>query len=87
MSEGHEENQAATASYIEDMLTEMVRIGRNINCDFLVFLLEMARLEAVNIQRNGPTPGRQPNLADDSSSDLNAEQLVALFMRLSKNKH
>ena len=61
-------------------------MSRNVDCDFLVFLLEMARIETVNIQRFEPTAGRKSAKSGNGDADLTAEQLVALFMQKSKNQ-
>ena len=76
--------RAATASYMEEMLSELATMGRNIDCDFLVFLLEMAQHEARNIVRENPTPGR-PGMSrsslDHKNRDLSADELAALLLR------
>ena len=76
--------RAATASYMEELLGEMATMGRNIDCDFLVFLLEMAQQEARNIMRENPTQGR-PGMSraslDRENKGLSADELAALFLR------
>lgn len=84
MTEELGRKRAATASYMEDMIGELATMGRNIDCDFLVFLLEMAQQEARNIVRENPTPGR-PGMNRSSlereNNDLSADELAALLLR------
>ena len=76
--------RSATASYMEEMLGELATMGRNIDCDFLVFLLQMAQQEARNIVRENPTPGR-PGMSGSKigkeSRGLSADELAAMFLR------
>lgn len=74
----------ATASYMEELIGELATMGRNIDCDFLVFLLEMAQQEAKNIVRENPTPGRpgmERSSLDGENRGLTADELAALFLR------
>jgi len=50
--------RAATAEYIEEVLTELKTMGVKMECDFLVYLLGMAKDEAANISHNQMTPNR-----------------------------
>ncbi len=85
MTDGPRDRRAATASYIEDMLCDLAMLGRHMNCDFLVFLLEMAQQEAENIKQNQPTPGRKRKKEDKET--LTAEELAAIFVRKYSGKH
>jgi len=80
------EGCAATASYIEDMLGELAMLVENMKCDFLVFLLEMAKLEAANVKNDNPTPGRKPR-KNEKGKSMNAEELAAIFVRKYSSKH
>ncbi|MEP1207950.1 MAG: hypothetical protein ABJM29_18690 [Rhizobiaceae bacterium] len=86
MNEGAAERRAATASYMEDMLGELAQLGRHMKCDFLVFLLEMAQLEAGNVKDNNPTPGRQRDSLDAEDA-MTAEELAAIFVRKNSSEH
>ena len=81
MTEESVHRRAATASYIEDMLRELATMGKNINCDFLVFLLEMAQYEARNVGHGNPTPGRSKRGKEQGEEGLSAEELAALLAR------
>ena len=84
MTEELGRKRVATASYMEELLGELAIMGRNIDCDFLVFLLQMAQQEAKNIVRENPTPGR-PGMSQSSlereNRGLSADELAAMFLR------
>ena len=76
--------RVATASYMEELIGELAMMGKNIECDFLVFLLEMAQQEARNIVRENPTPGRpgmRGSRLDGENRGLSADELAAMFLR------
>lgn len=76
----YDERHAATASYIEDLLTELRTMGQNINADFLVYLIEMAIHEANTIKKGSMTPGRARTPINQMQKSLSAEQLASLYM-------
>jgi hypothetical protein len=72
------------------MLGELATLGKNIDCDFLVFMLEMAQQEARNVVRDNPTPGRPgggKKPTKDNGEGLSAEELAALFARRTSGRH
>ena len=90
MTEESGARRAATASYMEEMLGEFATMAKSIDCDFLVFLLEMAQQEARNVVGDDPTPGRPKARKGQGRGDrdkLTAEELAALFPRRSSGKH
>ena len=90
MTEESIKRRAATASYVEDMLGELTQLARHMKCDFLQFLLEMARQEAGNIKVNNPTPGRRYRLRKEESEEedaITAEELAAIFVRKYSGEH
>ncbi|MEP1092892.1 MAG: hypothetical protein ABJH63_11010 [Rhizobiaceae bacterium] len=84
------ERRVSTAVYLEEMLSELAIIGKNIDCDLLVFLLELAQQEAKNIRHQGPTPGRPrrgKRGREGERRGLTAEELAALFSRKPPGSH
>jgi hypothetical protein len=75
------ERRAATASYIESLVDGFVVLGRQIDCDFLVYLLEMAKSEAAGVKDGIATPVLVPAGVPDEEDDASAEELAAQFMR------
>jgi len=43
--------RAATASYIAEMLGQLKKMGNEIDSQFLVYLLQMAQDEAIDVER------------------------------------
>ena len=78
--------RTATASYIEDMLGELADLARNIDGGLLVFLIEMAKIEATSV-RQGHGVGRMPGKKSREDEPLTAEQLAAMFSKNSTDKH
>ncbi len=74
------ERRTATASYIEGMLIELRTMGQQVNADFLVYLLEMAIIEADDIKRGQMTAGRKRNTVDGSIQSITAQEMAELFM-------
>ena len=72
--------RAATAHYIEGMLIELRTIGQNIDSDFLVYLLEMAAIEASDIASGKGTGARQETIVVDKRKTVGADELASLFM-------
>ena len=50
---GEAEERAAAAAYVAELSAELAKIARRHNLAALSFILEMARLEAENLNRHG----------------------------------
>ncbi len=72
--------QAATASYIENMLIELRTMGQQIECDFLVYLLEMSAMEASAIAKGVGSTGRTQSRVVEKPKTVSADELATLFM-------
>ncbi len=79
--------RTATASYIEHMLAELGVLGKKIDCDFLVVLLEMARQEATDIKNNHPSATRPRTRKKGGGEEITAEELAAIFVRKYSSTH
>jgi len=72
--------RASCASYIENMLIELRTMGQKNDCDFLVYLLEMATIEASDIASGKGTAPRKETRVIEKPEPIGAEELASLFM-------
>ncbi len=70
----------ASAGYIENMLVELRTIGQNYDLDFLVYLLEMATIEASDIANGKGTAPRIETKVFKKPQPIGAEEMASLFM-------
>lgn len=75
---GH--TRAATATYISEMLKELRTMGQQIDADFLVYLIEMASIEASDVARGKETGGRVVTAVVEKAPTPSADELAELFM-------
>ena len=74
------EKRTATAAYIKSMLVELRTMGEAIQCDTLVYLLEMAVLEANDIEKGVISIGRSETSIASSNAAPSAKQLATLYI-------
>ena len=80
MTQLSRDTQTATAAYIKGMLTELRAMGQAIEGDFLVYLIEMAMVEASDIATAKQIQGREYHKVMLKPSTPSAEELAALYM-------
>ena len=73
------QTRTATALYMEEMLRELRTMGQQMDCDFLVYLLEMAAMEASDIANGAGSKSRQASYVVDKPQTLSAEELSQKF--------
>jgi hypothetical protein len=72
---------------MKDMLGDLAVMARQIDCDFLVYLLEMAKAEAAGICCNSITPVPALKNLTNGDDETTADELAALFMRKWPKNH
>lgn len=74
------ETNCATADYIYEMLKELRTMSQKIDEDFLVYLLEMASMEASDIANGQGTRARQASYIIEKPKTPSADELAKLFL-------
>lgn len=75
-----ENKRVETAQFIKSMLIELRTMGQASQCDMLVYLLEMAMMEAADIAAGKGSQGRRHTPASGKPVAPTARQLAALYM-------
>ena len=75
-----EDTRGATAAYMESTLAELRTMSQQIESDFLVYLLEMAMIEASEISAGKVSTGRSASPVVQRKARPSADQLAELFM-------
>ena len=70
----------ASAGYIENMLVELRTIGQQNELDFLVYLLEMATIEASDIANGKGTAPRKETKVFKKPQPIGPDELASMFM-------
>ncbi len=73
-------SRAATASYIETMLSELRSMSQGMDADFLGYLIEMAMIEASDIASGKTSTGRVHTQVVEKITHPDAEQLASLYL-------
>ncbi len=72
-------SKVATASYIQGMLAELRSMSRSIECGFLVYLIEMAHIEASDIVAGKTSQVRHKTPVEPEAGRLSADEIANLY--------